>query len=258
MYVMPKEPIPDRLYKYFPNADYVFPTPTLRYTPPHLLNDPEEGIPSLDNNFSLDFLAATARMAGLVMTIADLKKLAADLKRDDPEITYKRFSALHKKNNLGILSLASDPFNQTMWSHYASSHKGVVFELDMNHQVFESKEGFSEFGPVHYMDKRPPGTISSPEEMRAWYFVKSLAWEYEHEYRRITDHTDRLNACPGVPGTVFLPPDAITAIYLGLNIEDSFLEQALAYCVKNSIPCGRIHRDPLGYRLNALDLKIPR
>lgn len=254
---MKEDTVPDKLYKYFPEKDYVFPTPTLRYSPPDLLNDAEECIPSLDNNFPLDFLAETARMAGLVWSAAELGSLAADLQKDDPEMTRRRFADLHKKTNLGILCLASDPFDQAMWGHYASSHRGVVLELDMNHFCFGPMKGFSKFRPVRYTDKRPSGNISSPEEMLSLYFTKSLYWENEKEYRRITEIADQLNACPGVPGTIHLPPDAITAIYLGLNTEGEFQKRAMDFCRKNGIPCGRVCRDPIGYKLHRPDLEIP-
>lgn len=85
----------------------------------------------------------------------------------------------------GIVSLASEPTNLLMWSHYANCHTGFCIGLD-------TKFIFKNFQPslnqVMYSDDIPK--IDLFEDMIVFFVkllcTKSKHWEYEKEYRFIS------------------------------------------------------------------------
>lgn len=103
-----------------------------------------------------------------------------------------------------VFSLTDSPLNKLMWSHYASSHRGICLE----YTVIDNKQIY----PVNYIHSR----IDITEEVESWIKEKDIilnnnyisqeqnllvaklkriclskdsVWEYEKEYRIVTrDH----------------------------------------------------------------------
>lgn len=249
------ESIPVRLYKYLPPRDYVFPVPSLRYTPPSLLNDPNELVPTLD--YPIDQLSVIARENGIPISQEGIEQLARDLKAQAPDMGIAHFRKYCEDKHIGILSMASDPLNELMWSHYADSHKGVVLEIDTTHSDFGPQDGFFNFRPVHYASRRPVANLNpSFKEILSWLHTKSKAWMYEQEYRKATLIIDKLKY-NGKEGTFKLSPDAITAVYLGLCADDEFYRKARDFCTMHGIPYGRVRTHPVEYKLLIPDFIIP-
>ncbi|HWQ41188.1 MAG TPA: DUF2971 domain-containing protein [Desulfosporosinus sp.] len=89
---------------------------------------------------------------------------------------------IHSHNDLRICSLTSALCDVRMWSLYASGHKGVAYELDVNGFDIKVHE-------VIYEPKLKKWSTTllgapSPEEVLS---RKTEHWTYEHEYRIFTN-----------------------------------------------------------------------
>jgi hypothetical protein len=80
-----------------------------------------------------------------------------------------------------VASLTADPTNFLMWSHYASGHKGIVIEVDVDEREELYKVVYSPFSSV-FTNK-----LRTKEDMRHLFNGKTPEWEYEQEYRVITE-----------------------------------------------------------------------
>lgn len=80
-----------------------------------------------------------------------------------------------RQKSVGVLSVSTDWSNLLMWAHYASSHKGICIEFLNNGDSFQ---------PVEYVS-------SFPTESDDFFLVKSKHWEYEKEYRFVTQKVDQ-------------------------------------------------------------------
>lgn len=241
---------PKILYKYFGVVDWLFPNPALRYSPPNILNDPYEITPSVDIQYTKKELKKLAIDNGIIISDDRLQELERTLPKEFQQNTISDFRNLHNVNNLGVLSLSSNPISAVMWGLYSSSQHGIVFAIDTTHDIFAPREGFTDFKPIKYSLHRPKAT-NNPcrSEISDWLFTKSKEWEFENEYRSITIKVNTLKESNGVIGTFALPPDAISAIYIGLRTEGHFLERTITFCKNNKIPYGRISHHPIEYKL---------
>ncbi|WP_417686826.1 DUF2971 domain-containing protein [Pseudidiomarina gelatinasegens] len=112
-----------------------------------------------------------------------------------------------------VSSLSADPTNFLMWSHYAEGHKGIIIELEIpeNHPDL-TKVVYSPFSSV-FTDK-----LQTKEDMRHLFNGKGEEWEYEQEYRIITE------------GTFFSLPEPVNRVLLGPLVSDvqmSILEEVI-------------------------------
>ena len=104
------------------------------------------------------------------------------------KVLQERYSENVNKDinkTFGIVSLACEPTNLLMWSHYSNCHTGFCVGLD-------TKFIFKNFNPslhqVMYSDEIPK--IDLFEDMIVFFLkllsTKSKHWEYENEYRLIS------------------------------------------------------------------------
>jgi len=128
----------------------------------------------------------------------------------------------------GILSLSKNPVEPLMWSHYADGHKGICIGFDSEKIGIETaftsgdieyinapryKEVFlelvEEFGEIvrpwdnhKHSDKEADAfyTKQLGKLMQSNWFVKSLKWEYEEEFRIISS---KRGVCKFNPESVF-------------------------------------------------------
>ena len=75
-----------------------------------------------------------------------------------------------------------------MWSHYSNSHKGIVFEIEVDdkyiHKInYISEENFFK-ETDNFCEKLKQKTITE-EDWNLYYRYKVKEWEYEEEYRII-------------------------------------------------------------------------
>ena len=104
------------------------------------------------------------------------------------------------------------PCNELLWAHYANSHKGFCIEYDLDILLKNHSSQFDIKNQIHvvYKNERPEVSESdSLFDVQSKVFgTKSLAWEYENEVRLVFL----------TEGEKPIPPEAITAIYFGLNM----------------------------------------
>lgn len=148
----------------------------------------------------------------------------------------ERFYNLH--NTAGLLSLSETPDNLLMWAHYAEGHTGFVLVLDGSHDFFKGDialHGFAKPVPVEYRLKLPHLTIEETYKetiMPEIFFVKSLNWQYEKEWRYLkfrANANKRFTDGNKLDVNLFkLPSKCIIGVILGCyrsqELEDKILE----------------------------------
>ena len=102
------------------------------------------------------------------------------------------------KDSYRLASLSADPTNFLMWSHYADGHKGVVIEVEIpeDHEDL-IRVNYSPFSSV-FTDK-----LQTKQDMRHLFNGKGEEWEYEQEYRIVTE------------GLYFVLPTPVERVLLG-------------------------------------------
>jgi hypothetical protein len=86
----------------------------------------------------------------------------------------------------GILSVSMTANNLLLWAHYASEHRGLAVEIDLNDEEFNRHatqyQTFQKTGRVRYSPECPR-IPETDEILFDHFFVKSPEWSYEQEYR---------------------------------------------------------------------------
>lgn len=127
---------------------------------------------------------------------------------------------------LGAVSLSEICNHELMWSHYAEEHKGYVVGFDSSHPFFNQKRSpddeLRHIRKIEYRDK-PPVINLTKTNASELFFVKSLNWEYEAEWRMILPLSDSVEVIDKKPYAIHLvkfPPTAVKRIILGARISD--------------------------------------
>lgn len=132
------------------------------------------------------------------------------------------------ENDFGIISLAPNPFNYLMWSHYANCHKGfcIGFDRDILNETVQGS-----LGPVNYDNDIPKFRLFEdiPDFLIKLLGTKSKVWEYEEEYRII-----KMNASKQI---IKYPKEMIKEIFLGCKMELKNRKEIIDFVKKNSIEC---------------------
>jgi len=117
-----------------------------------------------------------------------------------------------------VCSLSASNSDVRLWSHYANGHTGIAIEIEVD----EEKE---ELHGVEYVKELKELTYSLLTTPKAEEIlrVKSKHWDYESEYRIITDQE------------FYSIGKSITGIYLGLRTP-LLLRQMLLKSVGDAIP----------------------
>lgn len=106
------------------------------------------------------------------MTVNNLAEAEAKL----PEIFRDRMA------RVGVYSLAEEPHNVLMWSHYADSHRGICFRLTPT----RFDQDFFPAFQVLYSEERPVVDMiddSLLDWSRKALLTKAQCWRYEREWR---------------------------------------------------------------------------
>jgi hypothetical protein len=148
------------------------------------------------------------------------------LRKDRHDVRKRAAERVKDFWGFGILSLTTTKKNLLMWAHYTESHKGMLIELDPKHPFFKPPNAANhiEFGTlakVVYSEKRPRHKIGE-FPTAADFCVKSLDWEYEHEWRvfQLLEKSDqKLQTGNGVIYLFNLPPESIKGVVMGCRME---------------------------------------
>lgn len=202
------------------------------------LNDPQENLIITDKFINQSGLLG--RFLGKRSSEA-LSKVQESLK-----------NILSHNNRIGIYSLSKSSIDELLWAHYANSHKGFCIEYDldllMNSYVYENKYSF----PVIYNEN--PSELSlkdissaskNNDLIQKIFGSKSKKWEYEEEYRIITDDF-------GVHSYDF---QAVKAIYFGLRMLDSQKAEIINRLKGRNIKFYQINQVDKKYKFEAVLVK---
>jgi hypothetical protein len=131
-----------------------------------------------------------------------------------------------------VLCVTTHKDSERMWTEYAEKHKGISLRIQPN-LAKDSK--FRLFRAVTYQEKRPPlyedtlefiASLFGDQEARIKesteriIHTKTLDWQHESEYRLAIPI--RENEKPW--NTIPYHPEEITELYLGLEMEQSDIE----------------------------------
>ena len=176
------------------------------YIKKHLV---EEIIPQYIDNFSSDSLK--------------IKKANSYIDENyhkfDPRVKSNELALQNGYRNkvlsLGVYCLTELNNNVLMWSHYSNKHTGFCVEFNCNELVnailvdAENKRVTPYLNKVSY--KRYYPRISAYKDLVESLYIKSFLWRYEKEWRIVySDYAGQ---------SINLPPNVITAIYMGLEIQ---------------------------------------
>ncbi|TNC82870.1 MAG: DUF2971 domain-containing protein [Oleiphilus sp.] len=135
--------------------------------------------------------------------------------------------------SIGVLSLSEKNSNLLMWSHYARSHKGFCIGFDAEAPFFHRKRSetdeFYHLRKVEYSEKRPTSRLSQLSGIEL-LFTKSLAWEYEQEWRMcavLKDSEKTIEANPYAIHLFKFPITAVKEVILGACMENENKDKLL-------------------------------
>jgi hypothetical protein len=239
---------PNFIYKYFSFDDYNFYLDILvrdsfYFSPPKYFNDPFDC--SLDVRFrkkSKYFLAnylANKILPYEIENISKEKKITAKtfIKNNfsdfDPSLTSNEI--IHPKIlrdfvlSSGISCFSEFNNNILMWSHYSSKHTGFCLEFNINELIKALVNYNNEnkidglLSRVLYKSRWPYISGYEGDEMVDSFYIKSSNWKYEKEWRIFLPERNGI--------AMRLPPNVISAIYIGLKTESSkeaFIKKTIA------------------------------
>lgn len=184
-------------------------------------NDPFEGIYDIVDDISHEaiiFLAIKTLSENNYSWSGISRHIADNIMKDDfrglrikeevkTSITASVQEMIEATKKSGVFSLAEDPKNILMWSHYANEHKGVCVELERN--IDEDLGNDKRCRPVKYLKKYPQPSIEDilkgehvlTEKVA---YTKSVDWAYEKEWRVRRDKGDCLHPLPGPVKSIIL------------------------------------------------------
>lgn len=189
-----------------------------------------------------DFTATTSReefleefKARIESGEIDIKSMVKDvidefIATDLPGLTRQAQEDLHRNlaENVGILSLTSNPRSELMWSHYADSHRGMVLEFDEKSPFFNrrrsTKDEFYHLRKVEYLNpaERAVNLMTDLEGARV-FCAKHSQWSYESEQRVLSPLKDMSFIEVG-DDRIYLeefPKSALIGIILGCRSSDN-------------------------------------
>lgn len=91
-------------------------------------------------------------------------------------------------DSVGVVCLTPDPNNYLMWSHYANNHTGFCIGFDeeittsLDDTLFSYEVNYQNEIPIFRYFYESVGDFN-----KAVFFTKSKSWEYEKEFRVVTE-----------------------------------------------------------------------
>jgi hypothetical protein len=207
---------------------------TLLFTPLEMLNDPYEGLWSVDEEAEWRrIILNVLRKVGYQIP----QNLSAMKEAELPRIRKlidKEFSSIRKAVAVFCASEIND--NVAMWAYYADHHRGAVIGFDSGHPIFDLTGGtypsVRKLRKVTYQSEFPVvPTIPGPtgaKDLTTGFLSKGEHWAHEKEIRMILpmEHLQRLIIEGRNCWVYSIPPEAITDVIFGVRtaaIERDFL-----------------------------------
>ncbi len=134
---------------------------------------------------------------------------------------------------LRICSYTTSHENLLLWSHYANSHKGICVEFDATRLpiLYSFKVDYSEVYPEVEYPRPTDGRGFIPA------LVKSLAWDYEKEYRSfLVPEADQQPTNDGI--SYILSKMDIKNIYFGVDIDKTIKNKIIKFINKGPFSPG--------------------
>lgn len=173
----------------------------------------------------------------------------------------------HFRDNVGVLSLTSNPTNAVMWAHYADQSKGVCVGIDLDRTLFGSYHPSESFykdvatvfhiGEVAYQKLRPEFRVDVglSQYIQNAFFTKFEDWAYEREWRLLRPLHDCFEV-PKVPVALFrIPTDCVVHVVMGLGISDEDARTVLQIAGRMNFDVSKVESTPVDY---SLKLRIVR
>jgi len=206
-----------KLYKYAtPDRLDILQNKTIRFTQPHLFNDPFE---ISDTVASLEDFDADQPLVRALLETPVGQTLFEMFDHGLSQGLKQYFSYQY-----GVLSLAGKADNLLMWAHYAKNHRGFVIEFDGEHPFFNRRKSdadrFRYPWKVAYSANRPASSLKKYNAVEA-LLMKSVDWEYEQEWRMIVpvdEATKKIETDAEEVHLFAVPASCITAVILGCRM----------------------------------------
>ncbi|HHP7423661.1 TPA: DUF2971 domain-containing protein [Enterobacter roggenkampii] len=169
----------------------------------------------------------------------------------DTAINFSNIARRMMENQFGILCLSKSFNNPLMWGHYASDHKGIMFEFDFS-RVSHKTRLYCSIKEVNYQSDYPEMSYEtllglnnaifpeqSKEFMKILSYTKHDAWKYEQEYRSLASNNalDKDNLAE-------IPKECFKSITIGCSADESSIEH-VANLVKKEMPDTKIYHNSL-------------
>lgn len=169
----------------------------------------------------------------------------------DKAINFSNIARRMMENQFGILCLSKSFNNPLMWGHYASDHKGIMFEFDFS-TISKNTTLYSSIREVSYQSDYPEMSYEtllglnksifpeqSKEFMRILSFTKHDAWKYEQEYRSLASNNilDEYNLAA-------IPKECFKSITIGCTADEGSVE-LVANLAKKEMPDTKIYHNSL-------------
>lgn len=247
------------------------------FSDPRCFNDPLDCSPTVINDLPLKELEKLClHMISENNSIEKASKLLQDFKSYANEFCTNKQDYLNsytfqlksevenqlnkKMKTKGVLSLSSKNNSPLMWSHYANEHKGVCLEFDMNTNIgtppvkidYNSPRSIDASIIFNSMFNKSEEALKTIENK--YFYTKSNEWNYESEWRIISDRTG-----------VQCVPFHLTAVYFGMRC-DYYIKASIIKILKDkhpSVDFYEIYPDTSSFELHARSLEpneyhIPR
>lgn len=201
------------LYKYYPPNENTFKSLAVKGLwchSPHRMNDPFESLWVSDRRFEQNDIV---KFRQEIAKSKDSEILKFNL--FDDEMLSVLFNTFRKTQiqRFAFCALSETPDNILMWSHYASSHTGIVIGFDFPNIDYH-------FQKVRYLSNLPKLSLKhyakvlmnkdyNPEFFIKDISIKSKEWNYEKEWRVWGDRS----------GYYKYHAEQIKEIYFGINCE---------------------------------------
>ena len=216
---------PQVLYKYIPahRLDHALPDEkpcSLRATPPNELNDINEinyRTSFVDDEMSRENI--NREYASTLTELFPQSPISADdVERYRQEYPHGYGAALacdQLSKRYGVTSLSTRQDDVKMWSHYADDCRGVVIGYSVDHWV-RHLFGTSIIRQVTYAEDLPlvlgPRVVNQ-ENAYAFMSSKGAVWEYEQEWRLITELSKTQQSGKNI-AVITIPQESVSSILI--------------------------------------------
>lgn len=225
---------PQVLYKYIPadRLDNVLPDEkpcSFRVTPPNELNDINEinYKPSFVDdeknreNINREYASTlTELFPESPVSVDDVERF----RQKYPRVYGAELTCDQLSKRYGVTSFSTRRDDVKMWSHYADNCKGVVIGYNIDYWV-RHLIGTSIIRQVRYEDNLPlvmgPRVVNQ-ENAYAFMSSKGVAWEYEQEWRLITELSKAQQPGSGI-AVITVPQESVSSILVTDRTSDEIV-----------------------------------